>query len=151
MAVVDIVPAKNEGEHQIEQQIKVSSSWCGPGPAAYDFRSDTITTPTLSMLQQIAQSTLMDDVYQEDTTTTEFEKFMAKLTGKEDSLLVMSGTMGNQIALRSLRHMRSSAMSRHTYSTPKPAAAHLFLRRTCNHVPQPTGNTLPLKMSSVRQ
>lgn len=102
MAVVDILPAKDDGKHQIEQQIKVSSSWCGPGPAAYDFRSDTITTPTLSMLQQIAQSTLMDDVYQEDTTTTEFEKFMAKLTGKEDSLLVMSGTMGNQIALRSL-------------------------------------------------
>lgn len=54
------------------------------------------------MLQAIAQTTLMDDVYQEDPTTTEFEEFMADLTGKEDSLLVMSGTMGNQIALRSL-------------------------------------------------
>lgn len=82
--------------------IEVASSWCGPGPAAYDFRTDTITTPTLSMLQAIAQTTLMDDVYQEDTTTNEFEKFMADLTGKEASLLVMSGTMGNQIALRSL-------------------------------------------------
>ncbi|KAL5337062.1 pyridoxal phosphate-dependent transferase [Aspergillus crustosus] len=72
------------------QQIPVSSSWCSAGPAAYDFRTDTITTPTLSMLQAIAQTTLMDD------------KFTAALTGKEDSLLVMSGTMGNQIALRSL-------------------------------------------------
>ncbi|PVH86557.1 putative L-allo-threonine aldolase [Cadophora sp. DSE1049] len=80
--------------------IKISSSWLGPGPAAFDFRTDTITTPTLSMLQAIAQSSLMDDVYKEDTTTTEFEKFMAKLTGKEDAVLVMSGTMGNQIALR---------------------------------------------------
>ncbi|OOF90200.1 hypothetical protein ASPCADRAFT_59930 [Aspergillus carbonarius ITEM 5010] len=84
------------------EQINVSSSWCGPGPAAYDFRTDTITTPTLAMLQAIAQTTLMDDVYQEDPTTTEFEKLMADLTGKEASLLVMSGTMGNQIALRSL-------------------------------------------------
>ncbi|PWY96540.1 putative L-allo-threonine aldolase [Aspergillus sclerotioniger CBS 115572] len=84
------------------QQINVSNSWCGPGPAVYDFRTDTITTPTLSMLQAIAQTTLMDDVYQEDPATTEFEKFMADLTGKEASLLVMSGTMGNQIALRSL-------------------------------------------------
>lgn len=82
--------------------LKVSSSWCGPGPAAYDFRTDTITTPSFSMLQAIAQSTLMDDVYQEDETTTEFESFIANITGKEDSLLVMSGTMGNQIALRSL-------------------------------------------------
>jgi threonine aldolase len=54
------------------------------------------------MLQAIAQSTLMDDVYQEDTTTTDLEAHMASLTGKEDALLVMSGTMGNQIALRSL-------------------------------------------------
>ncbi|KAH9223217.1 putative L-allo-threonine aldolase [Leptodontidium sp. 2 PMI_412] len=81
--------------------LKISSSWLGPGPAAFDFRTDTITTPTLSMLQAIAQSSLMDDVYKEDTTTTEFEKFMADLTGKEDAMLVMSGTMGNQIALRS--------------------------------------------------
>ena len=92
----------NDGSSRPVEHIKVSSAWCGPGPAAYDFRTDTITTPTLSMLQAIAQSTLMDDVYQEDPTTTEFEEFIADLTGKEDSLLVMSGTMGNQIALRSL-------------------------------------------------
>ncbi|OKL61875.1 hypothetical protein UA08_02277 [Talaromyces atroroseus] len=91
-----------EENGQMAEQIKVASTWCGPGPATYDFRTDTITTPTLSMLQAIAQTTLMDDVYQEDPTTTEFEKYMAQLTGKEDSLLVMSGTMGNQIALRSL-------------------------------------------------
>ncbi len=82
--------------------IKVASTWCGPGPAAYDFRSDTITTPTFSMLQAIAQSSLGDDVYEEDETTTSFESFIADLAGKEDALLVMSGTMGNQIALRSL-------------------------------------------------
>jgi len=81
--------------------LKISSSWLSSGPAAFDFRTDTITTPTLSMLQAIAQSSLMDDVYKEDTTTTEFEKFIAELTGKEDAVLVMSGTMGNQIALRS--------------------------------------------------
>ncbi|KAJ5311603.1 hypothetical protein N7476_007463 [Penicillium atrosanguineum] len=91
-----------DGKTQAAEQISVSSSWCGAGPAAYDFRTDTITTPTLSMLKAIAQSTLMDDVYQEDPTTTDFEKFMASLTGKEEGLLVMSGTMGNQIALRSL-------------------------------------------------
>ncbi|KAJ6018696.1 hypothetical protein N7522_000763 [Penicillium canescens] len=90
------------GTSQSSEQISVSSSWCDARPAAYDFRTDTVTTPTLSMLKAIAQSTLMDDVYQEDSTTTDFEKFMANLTGKEDSLLVMSGTMGNQIALRSL-------------------------------------------------
>lgn len=101
MGNIDVSVPKS-GSSQPAQQINVASSWCGPGPAAYDFRTDTITTPSLSMLQAIAQSSLMDDVYQEDQTTVEFEKFMANLTGKEDSLLVMSGTMGNQIALRSL-------------------------------------------------
>ncbi|EED23998.1 L-allo-threonine aldolase, putative [Talaromyces stipitatus ATCC 10500] len=101
MGSVDMSLIKDEND-QMAEQIRVSSVWSGPGPAAYDFRTDTITTPTFSMLQAIAQTTLMDDCYQEDPTTTEFEKFMAELTGKEDSLLVMSGTMGNQIALRSL-------------------------------------------------
>ncbi|KAJ5501580.1 Aromatic amino acid beta-eliminating lyase/threonine aldolase [Penicillium expansum] len=101
MSGIEVFSSQNETSQPAEH-IQVSSSWCGPGPAAYDFRTDTITTPTLSMLKAIAQTTLMDDVYQEDSTTNDFEKFMANLTGKEDSLLVMSGTMGNQIALRSL-------------------------------------------------
>ncbi|KAJ5232532.1 hypothetical protein N7468_005488 [Penicillium chermesinum] len=102
------------------KHIEVSSSWCSPGPAAYDFRTDTITTPTLSMLQAIAQSSLMDDVYQEDTTTTDFEKFIANLAGKEASLLVMSGTMGNQIALRSLLTQPPHAILCHSRS-------HIFI------------------------
>ncbi|KAJ5530004.1 hypothetical protein N7527_003397 [Penicillium freii] len=101
MSAVQVCSVQHETSQSAEQ-IEVSSSWCGAGPAAYDFRTDTITTPTLSMLKAIAQTTLMDDVYQEDSTTNDFEKFMANLTGKEDSLLVMSGTMGNQISLRSL-------------------------------------------------
>lgn len=94
------IPAANSGLHS--ESIKVASTWCGPGPAAYDFRTDTITTPTFSMLQAIAQTSLGDDVYQENDTTTSFEAYIADLAGKEDALLVMSGTMGNQIALRSL-------------------------------------------------
>ncbi|KAL2061600.1 hypothetical protein VTL71DRAFT_6977 [Oculimacula yallundae] len=94
------MPAAKSGLQ--EHSISVASTWCGPGPAAYDFRTDTITTPTLSMLQAIAQTSLGDDVYQEDDTTTAFEAYIADLAGKEDALLVMSGTMGNQIALRSL-------------------------------------------------
>lgn len=54
------------------------------------------------MLAAIADCTLMDDVYQEDTTTIDLEAHCAALTGKEDGLLVLSGTMGNQLALRSL-------------------------------------------------
>lgn len=69
-------------------------------PAAFDFRSDVHTTPTASMLRAIQQCTLLDDVTMEDPTTLSLERFIADLAGKEDALLVLSGTMGNQVALR---------------------------------------------------
>jgi threonine aldolase len=76
------------------------NAWSSPGPAAFDFRSDVVTTPTPSMLSAIASCTLLDDVYNEDPTTQSLERFIASLTGHEASLLVMSGTMGNQVAMR---------------------------------------------------
>lgn len=80
---------------------KQINAWSGPGPAAFDFRSDTITTPTASMLKAIQNTTLLDDVFAEDPTTNSLESHMASLTHHEASLFVLSGTMGNQLALRS--------------------------------------------------
>ena len=77
------------------------SAWGGKkNPAAFDFRSDVHTTPTMSMLKAIQECSLLDDVMMEDPTTTSLERFVSDLTGKEDALLVLSGTMGNQVALR---------------------------------------------------
>lgn len=79
---------------------KKVNAWQQPGPSAYDFRSDVMTTPTASMLDAIAHTTLFDDVFMEDTTTNDLETSIAALSGHEAALLVMSGTMGNQVALR---------------------------------------------------
>ncbi|KAI5864970.1 pyridoxal phosphate-dependent transferase [Durotheca rogersii] len=80
-----------------------AGSWLGhQGAAAFDFRSDTMTTPTSAMLLAIQKTTLLDDVFEEDPTTIDLEAHVASLTGKEAGLFVLSGTMGNQIALRSL-------------------------------------------------
>ncbi|KFY90083.1 hypothetical protein V500_05310 [Pseudogymnoascus sp. VKM F-4518 (FW-2643)] len=68
--------------------------------SANEFRSDTFTTPTPAMLQAMANATFGDDVYEEDRTTTEFQSEIARLTGMEDALFVLSGTMGNQIGVR---------------------------------------------------
>jgi threonine aldolase len=76
------------------------NAWQQPGPAAYDFRSDTITTPTTTMLTAIENTTLFDDVFLEDPTTTSLEFSIAALTSHEAALLVLSGTMGNQVSLR---------------------------------------------------
>lgn len=85
----------NNADHHKEQ-----NAWSSPGPAAFDFRSDVTTTPTPSMLRAIENCTLLDDVFAEDPTTQSLESFIAYLTGHESSLLVLSGTMGNQISIR---------------------------------------------------
>ncbi|KAI8680469.1 Beta-elim-lyase domain-containing protein [Fusarium keratoplasticum] len=71
-------------------------------PASLDLRSDTITIPTASMLNAIQPCTLGDDVFGEDDSTNQLETCVAKRIGKEAGLSVLSGTMGNQLALRSL-------------------------------------------------
>lgn len=69
-------------------------------PAANEFRSDTFTTPTPSMVAALATTSLGDAVYSEDTATTKLEEKVAKLAGKEAGLYCVSGTLLNQIGLR---------------------------------------------------
>lgn len=63
---------------------------------------DVVTTPTPSMLEAIQSCTLLDDVFQENPATNDLESHVAALAGKETGLFVLSGTMGNQLALRAL-------------------------------------------------
>ncbi|KAL2860936.1 threonine aldolase GLY1 [Aspergillus lucknowensis] len=76
------------------------TTWHGAGAAEFDMRSDTMTKPTPSMLEAICQTTLLDDVFEEDPVTNDLQNYVAQLTGHEAALLVMSGTMGNQVSIR---------------------------------------------------
>uniref|UniRef100_A0A0L0NPL5 low-specificity L-threonine aldolase n=1 Tax=Candidozyma auris TaxID=498019 RepID=A0A0L0NPL5_CANAR len=69
-------------------------------PASNEFRSDTFTTPTVAMVSSLANCTLGDAVYNEDKSTTRLEDKVAQLAGKEAGLFCVSGTLLNQIALR---------------------------------------------------
>ena len=91
--------AQNTAKDLTNGHTKVNN-WSGPGAAAFDFRSDVMTRPTTRMLEAIAATTLQDDVFMEDPTSNSLEDFVADLTGKEAALFVLSGTMGNQVALR---------------------------------------------------
>lgn len=64
-----------------------------------DLRSDTVTQPTPTMRQAMAQAEVGDDVYKEDPTINRLQEMAAALTGKEASLFVPSGTMGNLIGV----------------------------------------------------
>ena len=64
-----------------------------------DLRSDTLTRPTPSMLQAMAEAQLGDDVFGEDPTINKLEEMAADRLGKEAALFVASGTMGNLVSL----------------------------------------------------
>ena len=68
--------------------------------ALYDFRSDTVTRPTAAMLRAMADAPTGDDVFGEDPTVSRLEEETASLLGAEAGLFVASGTMSNQLALR---------------------------------------------------
>jgi threonine aldolase len=72
-----------------------------PGCHAHTYLGDVVTTPTPNMLAAVQNTTLLDDVFMEDPTTMSLESHMATLTSHEAALFVLSGTMGNQLALRS--------------------------------------------------
>ncbi|KAH9947653.1 pyridoxal phosphate-dependent transferase [Amylocystis lapponica] len=77
------------------------------------FISDTITVPTKEMYAYAARASLGDDVYSEPSTQA-LEAHMAKITGKEAALFVPSGTMSNQLALRThLQQPPYSVLSDH--------------------------------------
>ena len=64
-----------------------------------DFRSDTVTKPTPAMLDAMFNAEVGDDVFSEDPTINELQRFTADLFGKEDALFCASGTQTNQIAI----------------------------------------------------
>jgi threonine aldolase len=64
-----------------------------------DLRSDTVTQPTPAMREAMYQADVGDDVYGEDPTVNRLERMAAERLGKEAALFVVSGTMGNLVAL----------------------------------------------------
>ncbi len=67
-----------------------------------DLRSDTVTKPTPSMRKVMAEAEVGDDVFGEDPTVNALQEKVAKLLGKETAIFVPSGTMANQLAIKSL-------------------------------------------------
>ncbi|HET7527278.1 MAG TPA: GntG family PLP-dependent aldolase [Burkholderiaceae bacterium] len=70
--------------------------------APIDLRSDTVTRPTDGMRAAMAAAPVGDDQYGEDLTTNRLQARMAELLGKEAALWLPTGTMANQVALRTL-------------------------------------------------
>jgi threonine aldolase len=65
----------------------------------HDFRSDTITEPTDEMRRAMAEAVTGDDVFRDDPTVIALEEEVAGRFGREASLFVPSGVMGNLISV----------------------------------------------------
>lgn len=69
-----------------------------------DMRSDTVTKPTEEMRKAAFEAEVGDDVFGDDPTVNQLEKYAAELFGKEAAVFVTSGTQGNLTSI--LAHTR---------------------------------------------
>src|SRR5262245_5810552 len=67
-----------------------------------DLRSDTVTRPTGAMRAAIAAAPVGDDQFGEDPSINLLQEQVAELLDKEAALWLPTGTMANQVALRTL-------------------------------------------------
>ena len=64
-----------------------------------DFRSDTVTNPSLAMRNVMYNASVGDDDYNDDPTVKELEEKVASLFEKPSALFLPSGTQSNLIAI----------------------------------------------------
>lgn len=92
----------DRGPHSIETTIGTPAIQSNEGfltTSTVDLRSDTVTRPTPEMRRAMAAAEVGDDVFQDDPTVRCLEEETAALLGKEASVFVPSGCMGNEIAV----------------------------------------------------
>ena len=60
-----------------------------------DLRSDTVTRPGRAMLEAMMAAPVGDDVYGDDPTVNELQRYAADLAGKEAALFLPTGTQAH--------------------------------------------------------
>ena len=93
-----------------------------------DLRSDTVTRPTEAMREAMARAEVGDDLFGDDPTVHRLQERAAEVMDKEAALYAASGTMCNQIALRTLvrhGHEAIAEATAHVITVEKISAATL--------------------------
>ena len=67
-----------------------------------DLRSDTVTRPTPAMREAMARAEVGDDQFGEDPTVNRLQERVAAMLGHQAGLWFPTGTMANQVAIRTL-------------------------------------------------
>ncbi|KAJ3136967.1 Threonine aldolase [Physocladia obscura] len=96
-----------------------ASTAVSAGRLIADLRSDTVTVPTVEMRNAMANALVGDDVYVEDPTVIDLENLVASISGHQAAIFCASGTMTNQLGIRSLLHSPP-------YSIVADARSHIY-------------------------
>jgi threonine aldolase len=91
-------------------------------PAPIDLRSDTVTRPTPAMREAMARAEVGDDQFGEDPSINRLQERVAALLGHEAALWFPTGTMANQVAIRTLTRPGDEVIA--------PRAAHILWHET---------------------
>jgi len=94
----------------------------GDMPDRIDLRSDTVTLPTPAMRRAMADADVGDDQYGEDPSVNRLQDEVAVLLGTEAALFLPTGTMANQVALRTLTRPGDDVLV--------PTDSHIVLHET---------------------
>jgi threonine aldolase len=87
-----------------------------------DLRSDTVTRPTPAMREAMARADVGDDQFGEDPSVNRLQERVAALLGHEAGLWFPTGTMANQVALRTLTQPGDEVLA--------PREAHILWHET---------------------
>ncbi|MBA4169010.1 MAG: low specificity L-threonine aldolase [Chloroflexi bacterium] len=90
--------------------------------ARIDLRSDTVTLPAPAMRHAMATAEVGDDQYGEDPSVNRLQEEVSVLLGTEAALFLPTGTMTNQVALRTLTRPGDDVLV--------PTESHLVLHET---------------------
>jgi threonine aldolase len=87
-----------------------------------DLRSDTVTRPTPAMREAMARADVGDDQFGEDPSVNRLQERVAALLGHEAALWFPTGTMANQVAIRTLTRPGDEVLA--------PREAHILWHET---------------------
>lgn len=80
-------------------------------PVLIDLRSDTVTHPTPAMREAMARAEVGDDQFGEDPSINRLQERVAAMLGHEAALWFPTGTMADQVAIRTLTRPGDEVMA----------------------------------------
>jgi threonine aldolase len=93
-----------------------------PDRPVIDLRSDTVTRPTAAMRDAMARADVGDDQFGEDPSINRLQERVAEMLGHEAALWFPTGTMANQVAIRTLTRPGDEVLA--------PREAHILWHET---------------------